>query len=79
MPKTPAEEASPDPLKMLGAKAVATGLDSTIRTLDRLIARGVWPKEDMRIFKRRFWSAATVAKAKRDLMHKAAGGSVAAE
>jgi hypothetical protein len=79
MPKSSAEPAPPDPLKMFGAKAVADDLDSTIRTLDRLIERGVWPREDMRIFRRRFWSAATVERAKRDLMRQTTQRLTAAE
>jgi hypothetical protein len=79
MPKIPADQVAPNPNKMLGAKAVADDLDSTIRSLDRWISLGIFPPEDMRILRRRFWSVATVEKAKRDLIHANAQRLTAAE
>jgi hypothetical protein len=76
MPKTSTEL---DSLKMLGAKAVADDFGCVIRTIDRWIERGVFPKEDMRIFRRRFWSAATVARVKREFMRETATRLTAAE
>ena len=78
MPKIPADQVSPGPNKMLGAKAVADDLDSR-SDADRWISLGIFPPEDMRILRRRFWSVATVEKAKRDLIHANAQRLTAAE